>query len=74
MDKLLLVAANITINWTGPWVFPSPEYPAPTAPTPPALPAPIPPPLPLLEMLITFLAISLVAGFLVWWYGFRRSR
>jgi len=48
-------------------------YPAPTAPAPPAVPAPVPTPTPWLAMIIALVATSIVAGILVWYYGFRRE-
>lgn len=48
-------------------------YPAPTAPAPPAVPAPVPAPTPWLAMIIALVVTSIVAGILVWNYGFRRE-
>lgn len=55
------------------WVLPPLDYPAPTAPTPwPSLFS-VPEPLPLLAMTLALTVTSIVAGILVWWYGFRRN-
>lgn len=87
MIELLLAAENITRHGAHYWEWENGEvvriwvnyaiggvqYPAPTAPAPPAVPVPIPYPSHLFELFITFLAISLVAGILVWWYGCRKG-
>jgi hypothetical protein len=52
---------------------PEVKYPAPTAPTPPAVPAPVSAPTPWLAIIISLVATAIVAGVLVWNYGFRRE-
>ena len=73
MNEFLLATANITIEWAGPWIFPSPEYPAPTVPALPVVPAPIPMPTLWLPIIITLVAIIIIASLLVWWYGYRKG-
>ena len=48
-------------------------YPAPTAPSLPAVPAPVPAPTPWLAIIISLVVTAIVAGILVWNYGFRRT-
>ena len=50
---------------------PSVAYPAPTAPVVPAVPTPVPAPLPMTAIIITLVVMVIVAGILVWNYGFR---
>jgi hypothetical protein len=50
---------------------PSVEYPAPTAPAPPAVPAPVPAPTPWLAIIVSLVATAIVAGIVVWYFGFR---
>lgn len=50
---------------------PAVEYPVPTAPTPPAVPAPVPAPTPWLAIIVSLVATALVAGIVVWYFGFR---
>lgn len=75
MKELLLAVANVTVNWTGPWVITEGlvSYPVPTAPAPPAVPAPVPEPLPIFAMLLALVITSIVAVILVWWYGYRKE-
>lgn len=83
MSELLSVAANITRHGDNLWesvngtvtriIVLSPFYPAPTAPAPPAILFPVPPPTPWLAIIITLVAISIVAIILVWWYGYRKE-
>jgi hypothetical protein len=52
---------------------PSVAYPAPTAPAPPAVPAPVPAPTPWLAIIISLVVTAIVAGILIWNYGFRST-
>ncbi len=54
-------------------VAPEVVYPAPTAPAPPAVPAPVPTPTPWLAIILSLVVTAIVAGILVWYYGFRRE-
>jgi len=66
--------APIVIAPSVPQVFaPVVEYPTPTAPAPPAVPVPVPAPTPWLAIIIALVVTSIVAGILVWNYGFRRE-
>ncbi len=52
---------------------PSVEYPVPTAPAPPAMPAPVPAPTPWLAIIASLMATAIVAGVVVWYFGFRTA-
>jgi len=52
---------------------PAVVYPAPTAPTPPTVPAPVPVPTPWLAIILSLVLTGIVAGILVWYFGFRRA-
>jgi len=64
----------VVITTTVPSIkVPEVKYPAPTAPTPPAVPAPVSAPTPWLAIIISLVVTAIVAGVLVWNYGFRRE-
>ena len=70
-----VVTAPIVIAPSVPQVV-APEIvypPAPPAPAPPVAPAPIPAPTPWLPIIIVLVVMGIVAGILIWNYGFRRE-
>jgi len=50
---------------------PSVAYPAPSAPAVPAVPSPIPAPTPWLAIIVSLVVTAIVAGVVVWYFGFR---
>ena len=63
----------VVISSTVPSITVPSVTPAPTAPAVPAAPAPVPAPTPWTAIIISLVVAVIVAGILVWNYGFRRE-